>query len=166
MFQLAHLNPHQILPTDWEALDHALAMDYSGYTRFHLSAELDAQQAHIWQIVGADTRLLLVTEVVQMPSGKELHLRYLAGKGWFRHFDEILPLIEQLAAAFNCRFLTGKLRGFHAKSWYRKFGGKPNGVLIVKDLFNVEQKEVSPDNRNDALCTSAGWDRSGSGKYH
>jgi hypothetical protein len=140
-FILAHLPSGKMLPGDWELLARAMKHDYSGWDVVSLSRDLDSKDAQLWIVEGAETRLLLVTEVLILPHARELHLRYIAGEGWFGHLHHIIPLIDQLAAGFGCRYVTGRFRGKHALKVYEQFGGKAAGVHIVKDLANGQQKD-------------------------
>lgn len=130
-----------MLPGDWELLARAMKHDYSGWDVVSLSRDLDSKDAQLWVVEGADTRLLLVTEVLILPHARELHLRYIAGEGWFGHLAQIIPLIDQLAVGFGCRYVTGRFRGKHALKVYEQFGGKATGVHIVKDLEHGQQRD-------------------------
>lgn len=164
-FRLQHLPSSEMLPGDWELLASAMKHDYAGWDIMSLCSELDTKDAQLWVVEGPSTRLLLVTEVLILPTTKELHLRYLAGEGWFDHLAQIIPLIDQLAAAFGCRFITGRFRGKHALKVYEQFGGKAAGVHIVKDLLNGQQKDHD-HSENGPRSGGRGWPEVGSSTVH
>lgn len=139
-FQLSHLPANLMTSEDWRELDSAMSHDYAGWTLHELAMDLANREAQLWVITGAETRLLLVTQVVIYPKGRALHLRYLAGRGWFRKLDEINPLLDGLAAMFGCRFITGRFRGTHALRLYEKFGWNAVGIHVCKDLQDGQQR--------------------------
>lgn len=166
MFQLSHLKGKEVTPEDWLNLAKAMAVDYTGYTIYDLGRELDQLQAQIWRITGPDTNILLVTEILIHPAGNELHLRYLAGIGWFKHFEPVFDHIKDLARKFNCRFITGKLRGKHAERWYQAWGVKPSGVWCIRDLKDEQQQKDNDDAMDRSLQARGSWDTSGNTTCH
>lgn len=150
MISLEHLPSGAMTQSDWGLLKDALSHDYAGYTLQHLSHDLDQFQSQLWLLRGTDTRLLLVTQICSLPAGRELHLQYVAGTGWFRYFEEVLTAIEGLARALNCRFISGRFRGRHGAKFYSRFGGKSAGVWLFKDL-SYGQQEDHNDSVNDTL---------------
>ena len=164
-FVLQHLSSAKMLPGDWELLGSAMKYDYVGWDVLSLSHELDRKDAQLWEITGPNSRLLLVTEVLILPQARELHLRYLAGEGWFDHLAEIIPLIDQLATVFGCRFITGRFRGKHALRVYEQFGIKPVGVHIMKDLAHGQQKD-NDDSKDGPWSRSGIGDQVGSSTIH
>lgn len=162
--RLQHLGPNQILPTDWVAIHSAQKRHYSQEGPVELEEQLNRGLSQVWQLVGAETRVLIVTSRLEHPSGAELRLRFIAGKGWFKHFGDILPLLEELAIFAGCRFFGGLVRGKKAYQFYEKLGGKVQGVYVYKDLENVGRTEH--DYQGDTLETSPAGFGSGSLQRH
>lgn len=163
--RLVHIPLSEVLPTDLLEVEWAMRHSHAGATSQDLLDSMSKDYSQLWLVSGLTTRVLVVTQILNHRAGSELKLQYIAGRGWFRHFGEILPLVEELARLAGCRFFGGQIRGKFAYKFYERLGAQVAGVYCFKDL-KANERRTDDNGPTEAVEASPEWGGEYSGKSH
>lgn len=123
-----------LLPEDIIWLDKALAMDYHGVTSKDILDGLVKGRFQFWRL--GENQGVAVTCIQQYPGGQELYTAYLAGQGYFEHFEEFIHDMLSFAKAKKCRWYAGMAASKGARRIYERVG-KQLGVYYMMSVEEI-----------------------------
>lgn len=87
----------------------------------------------LWR-VEAPAEGIVLTQIIQHPYGRELHVKTLAGKRIIRNLDAIFEVLRAYGREHGCKWVGGDANSPQLFRVYERFGAKPMAVNFLKEI--------------------------------
>lgn len=124
---------NDLTPEDISCLQKCLELDYTGLTLGHINARLSAGILSGVRISQGDESLVLLFNLIDYPSGKELWVFTVLGR--FAHRRNFArDFIVELAKGLDCKFISGSAQDRVIKNLWVSAGAQEVSTIYRTEL--------------------------------
>ena len=135
------IHPSECSGFELEALEQSVSEDFAGVDAAKVLSECVVGGAQLWRVLVENVaRGILVTQVREWPSGRELYVWHMGGEGIVKVMGQVQEKLEEYARACDCAWVrslsrpgAGKLMrglGYEVHAWMmlKQLGEEKNGL--------------------------------------